>query len=139
MPRRGTRRAEALRRAQEAKARRDIERAEREAFIEAALADYYQATAETERIRDTARRRADTLIAAGEQTAAESVAAARDAVRRLRDLLGGNAEVAQLCGITPAMVRTILATAPEPPGVAAPPGAPEEGSYPNGPESPGRA
>jgi hypothetical protein len=32
-------------------------------------------------------------------------------VRRLRDLLGGNAEVAALCGLTPGAVRDILATA----------------------------
>lgn len=121
MPRRGTRRAEALRRAQEAKSRRDTERAEREALIEAALADYYQATAETERIRDTARRKADTLIAAGEQTAAESIAAARDAVRRLRDLLGTNTEVAHLCGISITTVRSCLADGPEPPGTSAVP------------------
>lgn len=112
MSRRGTRRAEALRRAQEAKAQRDAERAEREALIEAALADYYQATAEAERIRDAARVKADAVVAAGERSAADSVAAARDAVRRLRELLGGNAEVAQLCGITIATVRAYLATVP---------------------------
>lgn len=127
MPRRGTSRSEALRRALEAKSQRDIEHAERERLIEAALADYYQATAEAGRIRDTARRKADTLIEAGEKSAAGSVAAARDAVRRLRDLVGGNAEVAQLCGTTPAMIRTILAAAPRTSGDrAVSPGAPAE-------------
>lgn len=127
MPRRGTRRAEALRRAQEAKSQRDTERAEREALIEAALADYYQAIAETEHIRNTARRKADTIIAAGEQTAADSIAATRDAVRRLRDLLGGNTEVARLCGITTTMVRTYLAAVPETPGTPAAAVTPPEG------------
>ena len=52
MTRRGSSaRAAALRRAQEAKAQRDAERMHRETRIEAALADYYQATAEAERIR----------------------------------------------------------------------------------------
>ena len=36
------------------------------------------------------------------------MAAARDAVRRLRDLVGGNAEVAVLCGISAAAVREML-------------------------------
>ena len=113
-PRRGTRRGEALRRAHEAKARRDAERADRESRIETALADYYQATAESERIKDTARRKADTLLSAADDSAAESDAAARAAVRRLRDLLGGTTEVAHLCGLTVPAVRTLLAeTAPE--------------------------
>jgi hypothetical protein len=114
MARRGTSRAEALRRAQEAKAQRDAERMRREARVEAALADYYQATAEAERIRAAARRKADGITAEAVKAAARPLAAARDAVRRLRELLGGNAEVAELCGISTAMVRDILAapTAP---------------------------
>lgn len=111
MTRHGTGRAKAVRRAHEAKSQRDARRQHHEEQIEAALADYYQATAETERIRDAARRKADTITATAEQSAAASVAAARDAVRRLRDLLGGNAEVAALCGITIAMVREYLTAA----------------------------
>ena len=109
--RRGSSRAAALRRAQAAKAERDAERMRREAQIEAALADYYQATTEAERIRSNARHKAEATLAEAEQTAAKPVAAARDAVRRLRDLVGGNAEVAALCGITTATVREILAAA----------------------------
>ena len=109
--RRGSSRAAALRRAQEAKAERDAERMRREAQLEAALADYYQATAEAERIRSNARHKAEATLTEAEQAAAKPVAAARDAVHRLRDLVGGNAEVAALCGITTAAVREILAVA----------------------------
>ena len=118
MTRRGSSaRAAALRRAQEAKAQRDAERMHREAQIEAALADYYQATAEAERIRSAARRKADQISAEAEQAAARPLTAAREAVRRLKDLVGGTAKVASLCGITTAAVREILA---DPPGPAAP-------------------
>jgi hypothetical protein len=107
--RRGSSRAAALRRAQEAKAERDAERMRREAQIEAALADYHQATAEAEHIRSNARHKAEAMLAEAEQAAAKPVAAAQDAVRRLRDLVGGNAEVAALCGISAAAVREMLA------------------------------
>jgi hypothetical protein len=80
----------------------------REVAIEAALADYYQATAATEQIWSTARNKAETTLAEAERAAAAPIAAAHDAVRRLRDLLGGNAEVAELCGISTAAVREIL-------------------------------
>jgi membrane protein involved in colicin uptake len=109
MPRRGSSaRAAALRRAQEAKAERDAARMQREAAIEAALADYYQATVAAERIRSTAKNKAEAALAEAERAAAEPLAAAHDAIRRLRDLLGGNAEVAELCGISTAAVREIL-------------------------------
>lgn len=107
---RGKDRTQAIRLAKKAKSARDNERARHESLIEAALADYYEATAKADRIRAAARRKADTIIESAEQNAADSVAAARDAVRRLRELLGGNAEVAQLCGITPAKVREYLTT-----------------------------
>lgn len=116
MTRQGTSRAQALRRAQEAKAQRDAERMRREARIEAALADYYQAAAEAGQIRAAGRRKADGITTAAEKAAGRPLAAARDAVRRLRDLLGGNAEVAELCGISTATVRGILATRPAPGG-----------------------
>lgn len=104
-------RAAAARRAQAAKAERDQERREREKRIEAALTDYYQAVAEADRIRAAARAKAERLAADAELAAAEPDAAVRDAVRRLRELLGGSAEVARLCGISIATVREFLATA----------------------------
>ena len=109
MPRRGSARADAIRRAHEAKAARDATRQHREALIESALADYYQAAALAERIRDTARRRCDELLAEAERTAEPQDAAAAQAVRRLRDLLGGIPETAQLCGLSAAAVRDMLA------------------------------
>src|SRR5580704_1946958 len=109
MPRRGSARADAIRRAHEAKAARDAARQHREALIESALADYYQAAALAERIRDTAGRRCDELLAEAERTAEPQDAAAAQAVRRLRDLLGGIPETAQLCGLTTTVIRDLLA------------------------------
>lgn len=110
MTRRGTARSTAMRLALEAKAGWDAERARHDAQVQAALTDYYQATAQAERIRVTAQRKADSITRAAEQAAAAPVAKARYAVRRLRELLGGNAEVAALCGLTQSAVRDMLAT-----------------------------
>src|ERR1700678_3448035 len=109
MPRRGSARADAIRRAHEAKAARDAARQLREAQIESALADYYQAAAIAERIRDTARRKCEELLAEAERAAEPQDAAAAESVRRLRDLLGGIPETAQLCGLTAAAIRDMLA------------------------------
>jgi hypothetical protein len=109
MPRRGSARADAIRRAHEAKAARDAARQHRETLIESALADYYHATATAERICDTARRKCDELLAEAERTAKPQDAAAAQAVRRLRDLLGGIPETAQLCDLSAAAVRDMLA------------------------------
>ena len=100
MPRRGSARADAMRRAHEAKAARDAARQQREALIESALA---------ERIRDTGRRKCEELLADAERTAGPQDAAAAHAVSRLRDLLGGIPETAQLCGLTTTAVRDMLA------------------------------
>ena len=108
MPRRGSARADAIRRAHQAKAARDAARQHREAQIEGALADYYQAAAHAGRIRDTARRKCEELLAEAERTAEPQDAAAAQAVGRLRDLLGGVTETAQLCGLTTAAVREML-------------------------------
>jgi hypothetical protein len=108
MPRRGSARADAIRRAHQAKAARDAARQHREALIEGALTDYYQAAAIAGRIRDTTRRKCEELLAEGERTAEPQDAAVAGAVRRLRDLLGGATETAQLCGLSAAAVREIL-------------------------------
>ena len=109
MPRRGSARADAIRRAHEAKAARDAARLHREAVIESALADYYQAAALGQRIRDTARSRCDEVLAEAERTAEPQDLAAAQAVRRLRELLGGIAETAELCGLSTTAVRELLA------------------------------
>lgn len=108
MPRRGSARADAIRRAHQAKAARDAARQRREAQIEGALADYYQAAAHAGRIRDTARRKCEELLADAERTAEPQDTVVAQAVGRLRDLLGGVTETAQLCGLTTAAVREML-------------------------------
>lgn len=113
--RRGTARSAAARRAMAAKSGWDAERARHDQQVAAALTDYYAATSRAERIRTAARRKAATITAAAERQAAPPVADARAAVRRLRDLLGGNAEVAELCGLSAAAVRDILAATRENP------------------------
>jgi len=83
----------------------------RERQIEIALADYFEAVARAERVRAEARRKADAVLEAGEQAAGEPETAARDAVRRLRELACSVGEVAALCGISTAGVRELLAVA----------------------------
>jgi hypothetical protein len=100
-----------LRRAQHAKAGRDAERVLRERQVEVALADYFEAVASAERLRAAARRKAGAVLQASEQAAAEPEAAARAAVRRLRELTGSHGEVAALCGLSVTAVRELLAGA----------------------------
>lgn len=116
---RSTRRA-ARRRAQEAKAVRDQERARREEEIEAALTDYYEATGRVNQRMDAARRRADAALRTAEQASGGDTAAARDAIARLRALLSVP-EIAVLCGLTQRAVRDLL-----PPGDGQP-GEPADG------------
>ena len=125
MPRRVAARAEALRLALQAKSARDTARQHREVLIESALADYYQAAAEAERVRDAARRKAAALLADAEHAAGPQAAVAANAVRRLRDLLVGITETAQLCGLTVPAARDLLA------GRAL--GGSNDGSAPQGP------
>jgi hypothetical protein len=125
MPRRGTSaRAAALRRAQEAKAARDAGRLRREQDIEAALADYFEATTRAGQVRAEAQRKADQLLATAEQAAGAPERAAAAAVRRLRDLTGTAAEVAGLCQITASEVRALLAGPPSGLGPRADPAGP---------------
>lgn len=98
-----------MRQAQEAKARRDAERLRRERRIEAALADFYEATGTAEQIRAAAQRKAARVVEEGETAARESDAAACKAVRELRALVETNAEVADLCGVAASAVRAMLA------------------------------
>jgi len=110
MARRGSSaRAAALRRAQQAKAARDAARLRREKDIEAALADYFEATEQAERIRAEARRKADRILADAQLAAQAPRQAASAAVQRLRELVGTATEVASLCGISAGEVRALLA------------------------------
>jgi hypothetical protein len=110
---RSTRRA-ARRRAQQAKAVRDQERAHREEEIEAALTDYYEAAGRVNQRMDAARRRADAVVRTAEQSSADDTAAARDAISRLRALLPVP-EIAVLCGLTQRAVRDMLPASAESP------------------------
>jgi predicted ArsR family transcriptional regulator len=115
MARRGSSaRAAALRRAQQAKAARDAARLSHEKDIEAALADYFQATGHAGQLRTDARQKADRLLADAEQAAQAPRQAARSALHRLRELVGNATEVASLCGITTSEVRSLLAADPAP-------------------------
>jgi len=110
MARRGSSaRAVALRRAQQAKATRDAARLRREKDIEAALADYFEATEQAEQIRAEARRKADRLLTDADLAAETPRQAASAAVHRLRTLVGTATEVASLCGISTGEVRAVLA------------------------------
>jgi hypothetical protein len=100
---------QAIRRAREARAAREEAMAAREKAIEAALIDYFTAAGEAERISEQAKARAGALLADAARTAEAPRAAARAAVRRLRDLLGSNAQVAELCELRPEEVRDMLA------------------------------
>jgi hypothetical protein len=111
MTRRGASiRAAAIRRAQEAKAQRDAERLAREQEIEAALADYFEAASRAAAIRAEARRKADKTLTNADAAVLPAEAACRGAARRLRALTGSQADVAELCGLTTAAVRTLLRT-----------------------------
>jgi hypothetical protein len=97
----------ALTKAQEAVALRDAERIRREKQLEAALADYYQAQGEVDRIH-----------AAAEVAAAPFEATVRDALRSLDRLGETRAGIAGLTGLPLPSVRDYLsdaaATAPAP-------------------------
>ncbi|HEY1915856.1 MAG TPA: hypothetical protein VGH27_09800 [Streptosporangiaceae bacterium] len=106
--RRGSIRAAAIRRAQEAKAQRDAERIAREREIEAALADYFEAVGRAAAVRTEARRKADKLLADADVAAAAPVKSSRAAACRLRTLTGSHADVATLCGLSVPAVRALL-------------------------------
>jgi hypothetical protein len=115
MARRGSSaRAVALRKAQQAKAARDAAQLSREKNIEAALADYFQATSHAEQIRTEARQKTDRILADADLAAQAPLQAARSALHRLRELLGSATEVASLCGIPTSEVRSLLAADPTP-------------------------
>lgn len=118
-----TRRTAAQRRARDARAQRESAWHARERQLEAALADFFAATAEADRIRSAGKAKADAALASAEIAASKPYAAACAAVLRLRQLVDTNAELAGLCGIRPDEVSEMLAHArqhaPEPPAQAA--------------------
>jgi hypothetical protein len=111
MGRDNSRRREAVRRAREARAERERAREAREDQIEAALADLFASLAEVERLKAAARHKADMVLADGERAATRHYTAACAAAGTLRDLLGSNAAVAELCELRVEDVRDMLAAA----------------------------
>jgi len=104
-------RARALRRARAAQAPAQARRQARQRGVEAALAAYFEAADQAERIRRAAAARAQKILTAGEQAAAVHDATAGRAVWRLRELGEVNAEIARMCGTTVAKVRIMAARA----------------------------
>jgi hypothetical protein len=100
-------RAAAVRAARDAKAARDKERQLREARIESALADFYEASGLAGQIRAQAQARADKILADAEEDAAAADRDARQAIRGLREIGQTNAEIADLCGVSVAVVRAM--------------------------------
>jgi hypothetical protein len=102
---------QAVRRAREARAAREEALTAREEAIEEALVDYFRAAGEVDRIRQQAQARADALVSEAGRIAGTPWAEACAALRRLRELLGSNAAVAELCELKVADVRDMLAAA----------------------------
>jgi hypothetical protein len=136
MPSKGSARDHARRRAMQAKAARDQARKLREDQIAAVLSDYYLAAGQAQRLRDQARQKADAVLADGEEAAQVPDASAAQAVRTLRKLLGGIDEVAELCDLTQAAVRSLLAT-PKAADAGTTNSAPQASSPPPGARGPG--
>jgi hypothetical protein len=113
-------RAAAVRAAQDAKARRDAERLRREQMVDGALADFYEATAKAEALREQARVRAEQLVEQAELAAAEPERAARAAVLRLHGLGETREQIADLTGLRLVEVRAMLAESAAEPEPAVP-------------------
>ena len=100
-------RAQALVRAAEAVARRDAERIAREKAVQAALAEFFHAQGEIERIHVDA-----------EKTAAPFERTARDAVRTLDRLGETRSGIAELTGLSIVRVRDYLVEESDPVQIA---------------------
>jgi hypothetical protein len=107
-------RASAVRAAQEAKARRDAERLERERKVEAALADFYESRMRAEVIREAARVRVAKFLQEAEAAAREPRISAHAAVMALKELGETREQIAELTGMSVTEVRVHLSGAWEP-------------------------
>ena len=116
-PRRGSARAAEGVRQLSARTAQDTRREDR---VDDTLAAYYKAVGRAERIRvaarrraarviTTARRKADAIVFGAERDAAVPDGEAAGFLRELHDLVGGKAEVAELCGLSVKAVTDILA------------------------------
>lgn len=107
-------RASAVRAAQEAKARRDAERLERERKVDAALADFYESRMQAEVIRETSRVKVAKILREAEQAALEPLKAAHAAVMALKELGETREQIAELTGLSVSEVRVHLGGTWEP-------------------------
>jgi hypothetical protein len=123
-----------MRRARAAQAPAEARRQARQARVEAALAAYYQASETAARIRAAARTRAARITKQAEDAAAVPDADAARAVAELRALGEVNADIARMCGISVAAVRTLAAAGKRDAGCAGPAAA---GGESGGPGPPG--
>lgn len=104
-------RAAAERRARDIRAQREAERRRHEAQIDAALADYFEASARAEQIKRDAAQRAAAMVERAEAEASEFSGNARRAIRRLRDLGQTNADISKATGLSVGAVRVAAADA----------------------------
>lgn len=102
-------RAAAERRARDIRAQREAERKRREAQIDAALADFFEASTRAEQIKSDAAQRAAALLDRAEKEAAGLWRDSSRAIRALRDLGQTNAEIAEATGLSVGAVRTAAA------------------------------
>lgn len=100
-------RARALRRARAAAAPAEAERQARQRRVEAALAAYFEAAGQAQRIREAAAARAARIMAGAEDAAGHHDAGACQAIGQLRALGLVNAQIAGLCEISVPAVRAM--------------------------------
>jgi hypothetical protein len=110
-------RAAAIRRAQEAKQRRDAEQVRRSRQVTEALADFYEHTQRAADITTVAAEKAARVLAEAEQAAREPAELAAAAVARLESLGETRAAIAELTGMTVSRVRELVAVAAGRPAV----------------------
>lgn len=100
-------RAAAIRRAQQAKQRRDAQRLQREQQITVALADFFEQIQRAEDLTTHAAAKAARIIADAEHAAVTPKTLAAQALARLTELVETRAAVSELTGLTPTEVREL--------------------------------
>lgn len=109
-------RAAALRKARDVRAEREAKRARAEARIDAALADFFEASAQAEKIEGDAVEKAAQLMRAAEKEAGAVKRSAAAAIRVLRDLDQTNAQISEMTGLSVGAVRMMAAELSPAPG-----------------------
>lgn len=104
-------RAAAVRRAQQAKQRRDAQRIARERQIEATLADFFEQTQRAEDLIANAQARAERIVAEAQKAAEEPSARAAKAIGQLAELVETRSAVCELTGLNAGEVRDLITQA----------------------------